>query len=371
MKQQIKIIRISIYSVDIPFKHPFKYALGVLRNAQSIFVRIDTDKEGMFGMGEIAPAHTITGETQGSCEVIAVDLAKMLLNKNPLDIAGNLMAMNRYFAHNTAVKCGFDMAFHDIAGKVAGLPIYVLLGGSNSPLITDLTIGIDKPEVMAQKALELKKDGFSAIKVKIGEGLLPDIERIQIIREAIGSDIKIRVDANQGWDYPTAVTALRRMKPYDLEYCEQPLAFWDHENMKRLRKNTITPIAADESIFNDKDAFILASKGCCDILNIKLAKSGGIHTAQKIDTIAQSAGLPCMIGCMGETRLGLTAAAHLALAHPNIQYLDLDGHTFLSLDPVVGGIACQGENIKVPDLPGLGADLEPEFLDPCKCIKIE
>ncbi len=141
--------------------------------------------------------------------------------------------------------------------------------------------------------------------------------------------------------------------------------------MARLRKSSNTPIAADESVFNDKDAFKLAANGCCDILNIKLAKSGGINTAVKIDTIAESAGIPCMIGCMNETRLGLTAAAHLASAHPNIKYLDLDGHFSLSLDPVVGGMICNEENIIVPDAPGLGADLDPDFLKKCECITID
>ena len=179
------------------------------------------------------------------------------------------------------------------------------------------------------------------------------------------------MDANQGWDFPTAVTALRKMEPYDLEYCEQPLPVWDHENMRRLRENSVIPIAADESVFSDKDAFKLLANGCCDILNIKLSKSGGINTAVKIDNIAVSAGIPCMIGCMTDTRLGLTAAAHLVCAHPNIKYLDLDSHAFLSIDPVVGGIICQGEHVTVPDAPGLGADLVPQFLEDCESVVID
>jgi len=370
MKQNIKITRISIFKALIPLKESFKIALGVIKEVEAFFIKIETSA-GIYGMGEVAHYHAVTGETQGTCEAAAIDLGKLLIGNNPLDISGNINCMNQYLRFNSAVKAGFDMALYDIAGKVASLPLYALLGGSNRALITDQTIGIDTPKNMAAKALTFKKNGFTAIKVKLGESLDIDVARIQKIRESIGPDIQIRVDANQGWDYPTAITALKRMEPYNLEYCEQPLPVWDHENMKRLRQSNITPIAADESVFDDKDAFKLAANGCCDILNIKLSKSGGINTAVRIDNIAVSAGFPCMLGCMNETRLGLTAAAHIASAHPNIKYLDLDGHTFLSVDPVDNGMVCDGESIIVPDIPGLGADINREFLEKCKSVILD
>jgi len=370
MKQNIKITKISIFKALIPLKEPFKIALGVIKEVESFFIKIETST-GIYGMGEVAHYHAVTGETQSICEAAAIDLGKLLIGNNPLDISGNLNRMNQYLKFNSAVKAGFDMALYDIAGKVAGLPLYALLGGSKRGLTTDQTIGIDTPEVMANKALVFKNDSFTAIKVKLGESLETDVARIQKIRESIGPDIKIRVDANQGWDYPTATVALKRMETYNLEYCEQPLPVWDYENMRRLRESNITPIAADESVFDDKDAFKLAANGCCDILNIKLAKSGGINTAVKIDNIAVSAGLPCMLGCMHETRLGLTAAAHIASAHPNIKYLDLDGHFSLSIDPVDNGMICQEENITLPDTPGLGADINRDFLEKCKCVVLD
>ena len=365
MKNNIHITRIHIYRAEIPFKEPFEIALGLLEKAQFHFIRIHTS-EGIYGTGQTAPFHAVTGETRGICDAAAVDLAGLLVGRNPLDIAGNLGIMNRFLAFNPAVKSGFDLALHDIAGKVSGLPLYALLGGDRRELVTDYTIGMNTPKRMADDALALKNKGFSAIKVKLGQGFESDLARIKKIRECIGSGIQIRVDANQGWDYPTAVTILPQMAPYGIEYCEQPLAVWDHENMRRLREKSVVPIAADESVFDDKDAFKLAAKGCCDILNIKLAKSGGIHTAVKIDNIAASAGLPCMIGCMAETRLSLTAAAHLACAHPNIKYLDLDGDDDLTVDPIEGGMTLTGEKISVPDSPGIGADVNSEFLEQCE-----
>ena len=366
----MKITRISIFKAQAPLKRPFRIALGVTSRADLLFVKIDTD-EGISGMGEMAPFHAITGETIQTCAAAAEHLAKLLIGANPLDINGINQSMNRYLANNSGAKCGFDMALHDLAGKALGCPVYTLLGGDNRGLVTDQTIHIDTPQIMADKAVHLKEEGFSAIKIKLGENLEADLARLRKIRESIGPEIRLRVDANQGWDFPTALAALQRMLPYDTEYCEQPLPIWDRDNMKRLREKTMIPIAADESLFNDKDAFDLAANGCCDIFNIKLAKTGGISAALKIDNIAVSAGIPCMIGCMTETRFGLTAAAHVASAHGNIKYLDLDSHAFLAIDPVLGGIKCEGENITLPDTPGLGAELDPDFLKKSESIRLD
>jgi L-alanine-DL-glutamate epimerase-like enolase superfamily enzyme len=127
---------------------------------------------------------------------------------------------------------------------------------------------------------------------------------------------------------------------------------------------------ADESVFDHHDAFKLTAGGCCDYLNIKLAKSGGIRTALKIDAVAHACGAKCMLGCMLETRLGLTAAAHLVSARPNIRYVDLDSHLQLTEDPVTGGARWNGGAITLPDDPGIGADLDPAFLERCECVTV-
>jgi L-alanine-DL-glutamate epimerase-like enolase superfamily enzyme len=188
---------------------------------------------------------------------------------------------------------------------------------------------------------------------------------------AIGDELPIRIDANQGWDYKTAVSTLRALEPFGIEYCEQPIAHWDYENLRRIRQNTSIAIMADESLFDHHDAFKLASMGCCDYFNIKLAKSGGIHTGLKINAIAESVGIHCMVGCMTETRLGLSAAAHLVSSRPNIKYADLDGHLFLKSDPVIGGAKYNVGEINLPDTPGHGADIDPDFLKRCECITIK
>jgi len=215
-----------------------------------------------------------------------------------------------------------------------------------------------------------KKRGFQAIKVKMGTSRDQDIERITKIRKAIGDELPIRIDANQGWDYKTAMHVLKALEPMGIEYCEQPVACWDYENMRRIRERTSIAIMADESLFDHHDAFKLASMACCDYFNIKLAKSGGIHTALKINSIAESSGIVCMVGCMTETRLALTAAAHMVSARLNIRYTDLDGHLFLKTDPVIGGARYDVGEITVPDAPGHGADLDPDFLKLCESTTV-
>lgn len=150
-----------------------------------------------------------------------------------------------------------------------------------------------------------------------------------------------------------------------MQYSEQPLAVWDFENLARLRDKVSLPICADESVFTDKDALKLVRQGAADYLNIKLGKSGGIHTGIKINAIAEAAGLKCMIGCFGESRLALSASAHLAMARPNITFLDLDSAYDFIEDPVQGGMRyddTEGGIIHLSDAPGLGASFNEDDL---------
>ncbi len=200
------------------------------------------------------------------------------------------------------------------------------------------------------------------MKIKLGTTVVADVARVAAIRKAVGAGVILRIDANQGWDSPTAIAALCALAPFQVEYCEQPVPCWDMSGLKKVRDASPIPIAADESLFSPHDAISLARAGACDYFNIKLAKSGGIHNAVKIDAIAEAAGIRCMLGCMFETRLALTAAAHLAAAHPNIVFLDLDSAFYLAEDPVLGGLTFDRDAIRLPGEPGLGAEVKPDFL---------
>ena len=366
---ELRITGVDIFRAAIPMVAPFRISLGVISDAEYLFVRITTS-EDVSGWGEATPFPPITGDTQAINTAAATDLARLLLGKDPLDIEGRVAEMERFLAFNSSSRAAFDMALHDVAGKVSGLPLYALLGGGRRLLATDATVGLGEPDVMAQQAAELKRSGVPAIKVKLGTTAEEDVERIATIRKAIGNELPLRIDANQGWDFPTAVRVLTRLASSGIEYCEQPIAHWDYDNFKRLRERVAIPIMADESVFDHHDAFRLTAGGCCDFLNIKLAKSGGIRTALKIDAVAQACGARCMLGCMLETRLGLTAAAHLVSARPNICYADLDSHLQLKEDPILGGARWQGGTIELPTEPGIGADVDPTFLAGCERVTI-
>lgn len=370
MSDNLKITRIEIYKADIPFHEPFKIAIMEILSAQSIFVKIFTNKD-IYGMGEANSYWGITGETQSINLAAAADLAKLLIGKDPLNIEERNGEMNKYLVHNSTIRSAFDIALYDIAGKAAGLPLYALLGGGKRSFWTDNTIGLGEPETVAKKAVDYMKKGFQAIKVKLGTTKELDVARIKSIRKAIGETLPIRIDANQGWDYHTAVSTLTALEPFGIEYCEQPIAHWDYENLRRIRQKTLIAIMADESLFDHHDAYKLAVGGCCDYFNIKLAKSGGINNALKINSIAEGAGIKCMVGCMTETRLGLSAAAHLVSARPNIKYADLDGYLFMKEDPIIGGVQYNIGEITITDSPGHGADVDPAFLKLCEMYLVK
>ncbi|TJZ61181.1 dipeptide epimerase [Sphingobacterium olei] len=361
----MKITQVEIYRLSIPME-PFVIATGTMDYAQNTFIKIHTDA-GLYGVGECSAFPMIVGETQNTCISVAQDFAKILKGKDPLAIADRLAELNLYIAGNATIKSAFDMALYDLAAKDANVPLYKYLGGSPRDIATDITIGISTPEEMATKALALKNDGALALKIKLGKEPRDDIGRIRAIRQAVGFDIPIRIDANQGWSYKQAVEALTGLEPYKIQFCEQPMRTYNDHLMPELRIQTIVPLMADESVYSHYDAERLCKNDACDYINIKFSKSTGIHEALKIQAIAAEYHIPCMIGGMLESRLALAAKVHFAYAAANVKFYDLDtcmvGHLE---DPVLGGIQYNGYRIAISDDIGIGADMKPEFLDRCE-----
>ena len=173
------------------------------------------------------------------------------------------------------------MALYDLAAKHAGLPLYQFLGGTPRDIVTDITLGIASPEEMAEKAMKLYEGGAVVLKVKLGKKPQDDIARIRAIRQAVGFDIPIRIDANQGWTYAEAVEALQGLEPLKIQFCEQPMRTYNDHLLAQLRSETIVPIMADESVYTHYDAERLCRTDSCDYINIKFSKSSGIHESQK------------------------------------------------------------------------------------------
>ncbi len=365
MPQSLAITKIEIYRFSIPME-PFTIATGTMDHAQNVFIRVHTDA-GFYGVGECSAFPMIVGETQDTCLIMAREFATLWKGQDALDIPARLQQLHNFTAGNTTIKSAFDMALYDIAAKNAGLPLYKFLGGEKRVVESDITIGIATPEVMAKKGLAFKASGANILKVKLGKDAREDVGRIKHIRETVGNDMKIRVDANQGWSFDDAVNALQALGNYDVEFCEQPMRTWYDDRLPELMKLSPVKIMADESVYHHHDARKQIESGACHYINIKLAKSGGMYEAKQIHDVAAAAGIACMMGGMLESRIALSAKLHFVYASPNIKFYDMDtcmlGHL---QDPCVGGVTYDDYKLNINDQPGIGADADEEFLKKCE-----
>lgn len=365
----MKFTAFEIYKYAIPMV-PFTIATGTMDFAQNIFVRAHTDS-GLIGVGECSAFPMIVGETQNTCYELAKDFATLWKNKDALDLDARLAELDLFIAKNYTIKSAFDMLLYDLAAKQSGQPLYQFLGGEKRKVETDITIGINSPEAMAKSAVGFKEQGYQIIKVKLGKNPVEDVERIKQIRNAIGPEIQLRLDANQGWNFEDAAFALQELGQYNIQFCEQPMRTYNDSLLPKLCQLSPIPIMADESVYTHYDAERIIQNKAAKYINIKLAKSGGISEAIKINQIAEQNEMNCMQGGMLESRLALTANVHFAMAFKNIVFFDLDtcllGH---KIDPVIGGCQYNFSQLEIQDTPGIGADVDQAYLDSLEHIII-
>lgn len=366
----MKITKITIYQSPVALKQPFIISLGALTIAENVIVTINTDS-GWQGSGECSPFKTINGESMHTGYIVAQYLAKVLIGNNPLDIAQCTALMDAVIYGNNSIKSAFDIALYDIAAQHAQQPLYAFLGGNNDKILfSDYTISMAHPDKMASDALEIVANGFQIIKVKLGQSKEIDVQRMRSIRLAVGNKIPIRIDANQGWDTNEAIEILNALAQFNIQHCEEPIARHHFMDLPKIRKQSPIPIMADESCCDHHDAKRLIDLKACDMLNIKLGKSGGIFKALKIMALADGANIGLQIGGFLESRLAFTASAHLALVSKQAIHCDFDSPLMLQHNPVIGGITYNltGE-VAVPTQPGLGAAVDEDYLASLvKCI---
>ncbi len=331
--------------LQIPLKKPFKISLGTTTEYLGIIVKICTDE--FCGVGEAAPSTRITGDTIQSTLGALNIFKNQIIGMDATEI-GKIMNTTNHTARNTTAKAAVDMALYDLLGKQAKIPVRNLLGGEKEKIETSLTVTIGSIQDTLKSAEELLNAGAKVLKVKIGLYPEEDIARIKALREI--TDVKIRVDANQGYSLKRAMIVLRSIERYDIEFAEQPIPASQIDDLAILRRYTEIPIMADESLHTSADMLRLVGK--VDAINIKLMKSGGMHEALKIAAIAKAAGIKIMVGCMIETKVGITAGTHFALGI-GADYADLDGYWDLSEQPFDGVRFDKGYN-SVPNDPGLG-----------------
>lgn len=350
---------IVVANVEAPLITPFKTALRTVHSIQNIAVYVHTD-DGQIGVGEAAPTAVITGETRGSIiHAIEEYIKPAIKGMNIEDIAQIMERLDKCIYKNTSAKAAVDMAIYDLYAKRYNAPLYQLLGGYRKELVTDITISVNDKEEMVKDSLAAVERGFSILKVKVGKDPIGDAERVMAIREAVGPNITLRVDANQGWTPKQAVHIIGTLEDANtnIELVEQPVHYSDLAGMQYVTNHTLTNILADESVFTPKDALTIIEKRAADLINIKLMKTGGIYQAKKICQIAEANDIACMIGCMLETKISVSAAAHFAAAEKNITMIDLDGPSLCMKDPIEGGPVFDKERITMTGAVGIGFSL--------------
>ena len=337
-------MKISYEVVHLKAKHVFKIAREELEGDQFDNVIIKLEHDGLTGWGEAAP-FVIYGENHRTV-LAALETLKPVIEKwdDPWKAEKMMAELDGVIELNFAAKAAVDAALYDIQGKIAGVPVYSLLGldPGDAPLST-FTIGIDEPKVVRQRVREVLD--CPLLKVKVGGP--QDIEALKVVREG-APKARIRVDANCGWEPHEALVMIEELIDYGVEFVEQPLRSANVEGMRWLHERSPLPLMADESC--ERLEHVPACAGQFDAINIKLAKCGGIRHALKMIGCARAHNLKVMLGCMLESSVLITAAAHIS---PLVDYADLDGHVLIANDPFVG-MRFESGRMVMPDGPGLG-----------------
>ncbi len=338
------MLHINARPIDLKLTTPFRISRGVQYTSPNVIVQVNYDE--ITGYGEASPAEYY-GESLETV-LACITLFAGNLGDDPFALEDILQQLDKIIRLNPSAKAAVDMALYDIIGKVLGVPLYKLLGlNPTRAAHTSFTIGIDTPAQMAKKAL-MAKD-YPILKIKVGTR--HDLEIIKAIREV--SAATIRVDANAGWTPKEAIRTINALAPYNIEFVEQPVPAHDLAGLKLIRDNVPVPIIADESCVTVED--IPRVVGCVDGINIKLMKCGGLRNALKMIHTARAHNLRIMIGCMVESSLAITAAAHLT---PLVDYADLDGNLLIDNDPYEG-VKVENGKLILPDGPGLGVKPRP------------
>lgn len=371
----MKITGFSCIRVNIPYLKPFTISGGANTEGEHVIVAIETD-EGVVGYGEAAPMVTYSGETQSdSYHAITEYLGKAIAGLNPFDLEKIHAHLDKVLPEHYFAKAAIDIALYDLMGKKLNLPAYRLLGGEfRNRIDIAWVVGMGSLDQMIEEAVHYTGQGFKTIKLKIGNQPLQDIQMIREVRQAIGPDVKIRVDANQGYDVSTAIRTIRRLEPFDIEMVEQPVKKWDITGMAEVTKAVDVPIEADESLFTLHDAINIIKHRAADILNIKVLKPGGLFPSKKIAALCEAEGITCLVGSMVEFGIGNAAGLHFAASTPSVTHAcEMVGPSLFAYDIVEEDYsykAFQGGQIAVPDQPGMGVTLKEEYVQQLHAAKL-
>ena len=354
----MKIIQAMAIPVELQLKEPFAIANETIEVADNILIRLETET-GIIGWGCSTP-DAVTSETKDTVLRNFEAAKRLVIGCDPTRINLLNFALDSDIKGNSSLKAGINMALYDIIGKMAGIPLFRLLGGYREKIATSVTIGLNNTNLMVEKAKQIVSDGFKFIKIKCGINADDDIENIIAIREAVGPTIKLRLDANEGYSVEEALRIVKTLEKnaVAIEMLEQPTKANYLYSLKDVARQCSVPIMADETALTLRDSFKLVRLEIADMINIKLMKIGGITNAIKANALAELADVPVMVGCMNESMAAMSAGVHFACAFRNVEYADLDSALDFTNDVAKGGARYEDGYVIPSERPGLGIEVQ-------------
>lgn len=366
----MKIAKVEPIVIDMPLEQPVRTSFGEMNRRTNVLVRIEADT-GEYGIGEIWNNFPAWGAYE-KIATLEYGVAPLLIGEDPLDIAGinrklhqALSVLGRQWGAVGPIYhsiSGVDMALWDLSGKHWRMPVYQLLGGKRREAIGVYASGLG-PRLSEDMVIRQLETGVSAFKLKVGHDRELNVRNLARLREIIGPDDRLMIDANQAWDRGSAIAHLRLYEPYRLEWVEEPLRCDDYEGMRQLREQTGIPVAAGENIYGSDQARKALEQRALDILQPDMSKNGGLTEALAAAGAAGDYGAPCVPHFLGGA-VCLAASMHFCagVAIETMLELDANPNPFrekLFAEPFV----IRGGKLKVPDRPGLGFELDPEFVE--------
>ncbi|HUN32386.1 MAG TPA: dipeptide epimerase [Trebonia sp.] len=391
----------TIHRRSVPLVRPFVTAVRVATQVDAVLVEV-RDSDGRSGWGEAPTSWRVTGESAASVTAaVEGPLSAAVAGLPADDPAGASEALKQAVVGNSSARMAVECAVYDLAARVAGVPLFRYLGGRENVLRTDMTLSAAATPTQARElvrtAVAQAAAGFSTLKVKTGAGG-DDVALLAAVRQAVGPHVTLRADANQGWTPQQAVAVISAWEDAGLgvELVEQPVHRDDLDGLAFVTARVATPVLADEAVWTRRDFRQVVALHAADLVNIKLAKAGGLHEALALARLAAECGVGVFVGCMSESHVGIAAAAAFASAlagssdatgtglatatgsatatgtEPTTSTgpatitgtatatatvpQDLDAGLWLTASPVDGGVAYEGESITLPDTPGTGID---------------
>lgn len=367
----MQIVDIKTQVLQLPFTEDLATTYGVRTHATIVLVAVETD-EHITGYGEIVGIFQETATT-----FLHTELTPLLLGQHPLRLEYVLHRIEHLIdwnSHAAYAVAAVDTALHDLKGKVTGLPVYELLGGLYRPAVQfDGLIHLHDPATDAAKAKLYIDHGFRTLKVKTGPDAALDERRLDAIRNTVGDDVALRLDYNMALSVRTAVRTIERLAVFGLEYVEQPTPGWDIDGLAEVARSVSVPIAADESCFTPRDAMRLAEKEACEVFCVYISEAGGITRAREIVSIANTAGIACVLGTWGEGGIGFAAGLHLAASSRNFALVQGTGYQVMERDYVDAPFTIHenGGLVEVPAGPGLGVTPNPDKVTACAATEVD